>query len=869
MRITRLALAAVAALTLAGGGAAQAATYVVTEKTDAADAAPGGACDVDAGTPGDQCTLRAAIEVSNGSAGVADTMNFAIPGVGPQTITLTNANALPEITDPVTIDATTQPGWTANTASGFAGFVNANLTVVLDANNKSSLVIKAENTTVKGLVIQHASGAGISLEQGGNSKIQGNFIGTSQDGMTDEGNVSSGIVIDGSAGNEIGGTLPAQRNLISGNGDVFGMVSVGLALPYGIWVKDGVQNLITGNLIGTDGAGAAAVPNVLSAVRLGGQSMGDAGNAVVRGNLLSGNGESQIAAGVHVTALGEGIKILGNRIGTDATGTMAIPNTDGIELVNEGDGVEVGGPGAGEGNLISGNGRYGIYVNSDSHVIQGNKIGTNLAGGSALPNGQHGIYMNGQSLNQIGGTTPAKGNLISGNGGSGILLNEPSAGNLVQGNYIGTDVNGTADLGNEASGVIVEGGSGNRIGGGLFDPVDGGGGNVISGNGGVGVLLTEGEGPSADDNDILANRIGVDKNDSGALGNGEEGIRIHGGTNNVIGAAPHAGNVIAHNAGDGVAVESGVGGPGTGNELRANSIFENGGLGIDLLPDGVTANDAGDGDTGANKLQNFPVLTSLLGGAVTGTLSGTPTTEYTVELFRIDACDGSGNGEGKTSLGTKALTTDGNGAGAYSETIADVPANQLLSATATDPAGNTSEFSACRAPGDDRPKPGENPHPTPTPNPQPNPQPEPEPEPKPRCKDRRPPITTLKRPGLRGTGGNVHISARATLQLKGRSHDRPGCRSGVRMVQVSLARVNGLTGVNCRFIRRQDEYLLTPRKNCRKPTLFRARGTRAWKFTFDLELEPGDYRVQARATDKAGNKETPKKRRNIIDFTVR
>jgi hypothetical protein len=86
---------------------------------------------------------------------------------------------------------------------------------------------------------------------------------------------------------------------------------------------------------------------------------------------------------------------------------------------------------------------------------------------------------------------------------------------------------------------------------------------------------------------------------------------------------------------------------------------------------------------------------------------------------------------------------------------------------------------------------------------------------------------------------------------------------------VSLARVNGRTGVNCRFIRRPDRYLLTGRKNCREPTLFKAKGTRRWTFTFGLRLEPGDYRVQARGFDKAGNKETPKKRQNIVFFTVR
>jgi hypothetical protein len=131
----------------------------------------------------------------------------------------------------------------------------------------------------------------------------------------------------------------------------------------------------------------------------------------------------------------------------------------------------------------------------------------------------------------------------------------------------------------------------------------------------------------------------------------------------------------------------------------------------------------------------------------------------------------------------------------------------------------------------------------------------------PKCKDKLPPITTLKR-------GGVEVGRRS-FKLHGRSHDRKKCRSGVGKVQVSLARVRGRTGVNCRFVRSDERYQLTGRKNCRQPTLFRATGTSKWSFSFDLRLRPGLYRVQARATDKKGNKETPKKRRNIVFFSVK
>jgi DNA-binding beta-propeller fold protein YncE len=136
------------------------------------------------------------------------------------------------------------------------------------------------------------------------------------------------------------------------------------------------------------------------------------------------------------------------------------------------------------------------------------------------------------------------------------------------------------------------------------------------------------------------------------------------------------------------------------------------------------------------------------------------------------------------------------------------------------------------------------------------------------CRDRLEPVTTLKRSGLDGTG-QVHIAASTGLVFRGRSHDRKRCRTGVKRVLVSLARVSGRTGVNCRFLKSADRYSLTGRRNCRKPVLFKATGTKRWTFTFGLRLESGLYRAQARAIDKAGNKETPKKGRNIVFFEIR
>jgi predicted outer membrane repeat protein len=129
------------------------------------------------------------------------------------------------------------------------------------------------------------------------------------------------------------------------------------------------------------------------------------------------------------------------------------------------------------------------------------------------------------------------------------------------------------------------------------------------------------------------------------------------------------------------------------------------------------------------------------------------------------------------------------------------------------------------------------------------------------CRDADKPLTTLKRSGVKAGPKGV--------TLAGRSSDAKGeCASGVDRVQVSLAKVSG-TELNCRFVKKPNRFVLTPFRNCRKPVMFRAAGTSKWGFTFRVKLAPGKYRAQARGFDRARNKETPTKRRNIVYFTVR
>jgi CSLREA domain-containing protein len=338
----------------------------------------------------------------------------------------------------------------------------------------------------------------------------------------------------------------------------------------------------------------------------------------------------------------------------------------------------------------------GIRVASlGGNTIAGNFIGTNAAGTAAQPNIGHGIFIDSSSNNNIGGLTAAERNLISGNGGMGVRIDGANAtGNRLGGNLIGTDLNGTAALGNSNSGVAIFNANSNIVGG-----TAAGARNVISGNGGNGVLIN---GATANANIIQGNFIGTQVDGTSALSNFFDGVGIsNGASNNTIGGTTAgAGNRIAFNNGDGVLVTSG-----TGNRILSNSIHTNGTtaqhLGIDLGPDGATPNDPGDLDVGANNLQNFPVIGSAVSNGVTtnvtGALNSNISTVFRVEFFSNATCDASGGGEGTQLLGASDVTTDANGGATFNVSLPNVAVGQVVTATATDPSGNTSEFSACRA----------------------------------------------------------------------------------------------------------------------------------------------------------------------------
>jgi hypothetical protein len=282
----------------------------------------------------------------------------------------------------------------------------------------------------------------------------------------------------------------------------------------------------------------------------------------------------------------------------------------------------------------------------------------------------------------VGGPTPADRNLISANGGAGVRLS--SLDGTVQGNLIGTDRFGTAPFGNGAGVITVAPGA--FVIGGATPEL----GNLVAASVGGGVAL----GIGSENNVVRHNRIGTDVTGMLDLGNGASAIVVSSGPSLI------QDNVIAFNARIGVELGFNNQPNNVGIRITQNSIFSSAGLGIDIIPLGAHEPDPDDADAGTNGQQNFPVLAPGIfagGTSIDGTLDSTPDTTFRVEVYANEACDPSGNGEGKTFVGANdAVTTDANGDAAFTVMFGQaLPAGTILTATATAPDGSTSEFSAC------------------------------------------------------------------------------------------------------------------------------------------------------------------------------
>ncbi len=354
--------------------------------------------------------------------------------------------------------------------------------------------------------------------------------------------------------------------------------------------------------------------------------------------------------------------------------------------------------GTGAGSTVRGlviNGGFDHTVQSfvsDGDTLAGCFIGTDVSGTVAVPNGRA-VFAQLTPNFRVGGPSPADRNLISGNSGSGIFVAN-SADSLIEGNLIGTDITGAARLGNNADGIFV----------GINCP-----GTVIRGNviadaqwNGMQVGYASG---TTHGITVEGNWIGTDVTGTLNLGNAFRGVVVQGQQNAVGGIGPGEGNVIAFNGLGGVYVDHSTT-PIFANPIRGNSIYANGCLGIDFgggLDCEPTSNDLGDADMGPNELQNFPMITSvvssLVGGGtttVTGRLNGHADTMYTLDFYSSPACVDRPQAflQGRTYLDSEEVTTDGSGNAAIDVVLpVTLAPGEKVTATATDPDGNTSEFS--------------------------------------------------------------------------------------------------------------------------------------------------------------------------------
>jgi hypothetical protein len=597
-------------------------------------------------------SLRQAILDSNATTGATNTIDFNIAGSGVQTIF--PLSPLPAIATSVLIDGFSQPGYSGTPLIEIDGS---------QAGGGDGLTITGSDVTVRGLDIgSFGQGAGIHLTGSGATGdwIYGDFLGTDPSGTQAAPN-NAGVEIDGGAVNNLVGTNgdgigdAAERNLLSGNGFA------------GVWITgQGTKgNVVAGNLIGTS----------------------------ITGDLALDNGTSPRSYYPYTT-IGGGVVIegaaSGNRIGTDGNSVDDV----------------------GERNVIAGsnNDAVDIYgAGTDGNVVAGNFIGTDVTGTLALGISGDGVFLaDGASLNWIGvnplgGTAVAdEANVISGDGSDGVQIFYANS-NVVAGDEIGTDVTGAVALSNSSNGVEIDVSSGNTIGGTGAGEAD-----VISGNGSAhpntgdsGVQLV-----GSSDNLVEGNLIGTDATGTRALGNAQSGVEIeHGGfgasafdstSNTIGGTSAAAGNLITDSGGPGVVVGSSTLDTSVGDQVTANRIFGNAGQAIDLGNDGVTDNSATP-RRGPNHFQNFPLIVTTVGGQLQGWLGGSsPDTPFRIDLFASAGYGPNGAGEAEDYLGSLEVTTDSQGRAVFSVPMTPPVGLPIITATATDPQGNTSEVSALR-----------------------------------------------------------------------------------------------------------------------------------------------------------------------------
>lgn len=555
-------------------------------------------------------SLRAAILNCLSNPATPHTVIFNIPisdpGYNPSTGVWTIVfldEGLPALsTGYITIDGTSQ--------TNFAGDTNPyGPEICLNGNlNTVEYCITIQNSAynvIKGLIINEFL-YGIQIYGSGShhNSVLGCYLGCNHDATIRKGNYNAIEIISGAYQNQVGGCNENERNIVSGNEYA------------GIRISDAHYNLIINNFVGVNRTGTAELHNYDGITIEGAATYNQiGGDSSCERNITSGN----IAYGIDIFGVGcKGNVIQGNFIGTDVTGSYAIPNTYGLLFDDRSHQNIVGGYNPGEGNLISGNTAFGAYfynngTNSNSLIC--NKIGTDITGTYAIPN-ETGVHIDGCTYANL-----IDGNLISGNLANGITL-----------------------------------------------------------------FATY-----TDYNTIIRNKIGTDVTGTLPLGNGKQGILItQGSANNTIGGSIENANIIAYNKKNGIKIESENS---DHNLISCNTIYSNFYLGIELYPiDGINTNDLGDSDLGPNDLLNSPVITNIIYNGSQATLQGqidvfSPTSTK-IEIYKA-LKNSNYYSEGKEYLGFVYPNSSGN----WTFTFNFVNSSDYYVALAIDAENNTSEFS--------------------------------------------------------------------------------------------------------------------------------------------------------------------------------
>jgi hypothetical protein len=698
-------------------------------------------------------SLRAAMYYATDHPGAIIKFNIPAsdPGYSNGVFTIHLTGYLPPlVTDGMVIDGSTQPGFSGNPLI----FVDGSQMIpeAYDPGTVTGLLIFAANCQVKNLSFQNFNWNGLTLRYpyATNNLISGCWLGLDFTGTNAAPNALQGILIyDDASGNIIGGTNALARNVISGNtqygvlisgtntsgnvilGNDIGTDAGGSLIVFnalgGVFLADGtslniiggtntgagnlisgnlgngillrgsnvVDNTVQGNFIGTDATGTNALPNTVAGLTIDTGASFNLIGGILPGarNVISGNNLAYDYGVIVANAGTSGNLIEGNYIGLGVDGATAVPNYFGIVCSDGATNNTFGGAVTGARNVISGNISEGLRLTDPgtmANVVQGNFIGTDLTGENALPNGFAGLTIySGATSNLIGGTSAGARNVISGNYAYGVVVgNVGTSGNLIEGNYVGLGADGMSAVPNNDGILFSAGATNNQLGG-----TSAGTANFVSGNAYRGVFFSD---PGTSGNFNQGNYIGTDRTGTNALGNYDNVELQAGATGNFIGGiGAGAGNVIAFANGTGVILYDAAT---TNNSIRGNAIFSNYYLGIDLNGDGVTTNHTGF-LAGPNDFQNFPVITNVFGSGtstiISGTLNSVAGQNCFIDIYRSIVPNFSGYGEGQFYVGTVSVTTDGSGNARFSLTNTSGNfAGQYFTTTATSAGGDTSEFSA-------------------------------------------------------------------------------------------------------------------------------------------------------------------------------